>query len=107
MITGQKGWGGGGVGWPVPPEYGSGGRGGGTKEKENKRFATRKGISKLSEELSLGYIAEMKYLVANAPLFYFLFHRLVFKRVHFTWGCMRVNVRWSGGLFVLELNCCA
>ncbi len=52
----------------------------------------------------------LKYLVANATLFYLLFHRLVLSRVHFTYskfawglhGC--VDVKWSGGFLVVELH---
>jgi hypothetical protein len=29
---------------------------------------------------------KIKYLVANATLFYFLFHRFVLRRVHFTYN---------------------
>ncbi len=50
----------------MPPEYGPGGKGGGGGTKRSKtRDLPRKRFSKLSEELSLGYIAEMKYLVAS------------------------------------------
>jgi hypothetical protein len=47
-----------------------------------------------------------KYLVANATLLIFLFHRFVLRRVHFTyssfaWGLHGyVDVRWSGSLLV-------
>jgi hypothetical protein len=47
-----------------------------------------------------------KYLVANATLFDFLFHRFVIRRVHlifsnFAWRLHGgVGVRWSGGLLV-------
>jgi hypothetical protein len=51
-----------------------------------------------------------KYLVANATLFDFLFHRFVMIRVHFAYSSFAwrlhsdVDVRWSGGLFDLELH---
>ncbi len=51
-----------------------------------------------------------KYLVAYATLFDFLFHRFVMIRVHFAYSIFAwrlhgdVDVRWSGGLFDLELH---
>ncbi len=50
------------------------------------------------------------YLVANATLFDFLFHRFVMIRVHFAYSIFAwrlhgdVDLRWSGGLFDLELH---
>ncbi len=44
------------------------------------------------------------------PLFHLLFHSLVLRRVHFTYGNFAwglhggVDVKWSGGLLVLELH---
>ncbi len=57
-----------------------------------------------------GAALNTKYLVANATLFDFLFHRFVMRRVHFTYSSFAwrlhgdVDVRWSGGLFDLELH---
>jgi hypothetical protein len=57
------------------------------------------------------YFLSSKCLVANAtPLIFILFNRLVLIRVHFTysnfaWGLHDgVDVKWSGGLLVLELH---
>ncbi len=50
----------------------------------------------------------LKYLVANAALFYLLFHILVLRRVtygNFAWGLHGgVDVKWSGGLLRAALT---
>jgi hypothetical protein len=59
----------------------------------------------VSQILSLCHTTD-KYLGANATRFDFLFHRLVLRRVHFTysnfvWGLHGgVDVKWSRGLLV-------
>jgi hypothetical protein len=57
------------------------------------------------------FVFKIKYLVANGTLFKFvLFHRLVLRRVHFTFSNFAwrlhgdVDVRLSRGLLVLELH---
>jgi hypothetical protein len=51
-----------------------------------------------------------KYLVANATLFDFLFHRFEMRRVHFRYSNFAwrlhgdVDVKWSGGLLDLEVH---
>jgi hypothetical protein len=63
-----------------------------------------------SRGLGIVVLYVYKYLVANATLFDFLFHRFVMRRVHFTYSSFvlrlhgDVDVRWSEGLFDLELH---
>jgi hypothetical protein len=66
-------------------------------------------LSVITECTSLGYYV-LKYLVATATLFDFLFHRFVMRRIYFTYINFAlglhgdVDVGWSGGLLVLELH---